>query len=115
MSCVILVSQRGAVSDTDIVGVLEASVELLVGGLTTAYSVAYDPASYPLLLTASRDLQTRKVDVSSDFNIDIVACPDGQDPLAVPPIRLRPPTSGVIGYSWQMSGLDGIIYVRLAV
>lgn len=115
MTCVILVGQRGAVEDADLIGVLEASIEIDSASLTTTYSVAYDPATYPLVNTGSRDEQTRKVDVSSDFAIDIVACPDGQTPTAVPPIRLRPPASGVIAYSWQMSGLDGIIYVRIPV
>ena len=113
MSCVILVSQRGAVTDTDTVGVLEASLELQSSGLTTSYQVVYDPAPYPMVFTGSRNQQQRNVDVSSDFAIDIVACPDGQDPAVLPPIRLRPPASGAIAYSWQMSGLDGVIYAKL--
>lgn len=113
MTCVVLISQRGAVTDTDTVGVLEASLEIASGSLTTSYSVIYDPPTYPLQLTGSRDEQQRKVDVMSDFAIDIVACPDGQDPAVLPPVRLRPPASGAIGYSWQMSGLDGILYAKL--
>jgi len=115
MSCVILVSQRGAVTNTDITGVLEASVELLSGGLTTSYLSVFDPSPYPMVFTGSRNEQQRKVDVSTDFAIDIVACPDGQNPDVLPPIRLRPPASGAIGYSWQMDGLDGVIYAKLPV
>jgi len=113
MTCVILVGQRGAVSDTDNVGMLEASIEVASGDLTTSYAVVYDPATYPLINTGSRDELHRKVDVSSDFAVDIVACPDGQAPASIPPIRLRPPSGGVIAYGWQMSGLDGVIYAKL--
>lgn len=113
MTCVILVSQRGAVTDGATTGVLEASFEIATGDLTTAYSVIYDPATYPAPSIPAARFQQRNVDVSSDFAIDIVACPDGAAPLALPPIRLRPPASGAIGYSWQMSGFDGIIYARL--
>ena len=113
MSCVILVSQQGAVTDSDIVGVLEGSVEFASSSLTTSYSVVYDPATYPLRLTGSYNENQRKVDVSSDFSVDLVACPDGQVPDSLPPIRLRPVSGGAIGYSWQMSGFDGVIWAKL--
>jgi hypothetical protein len=113
MTCVILISQRGSITDTDTVGVLEESLEIASSSLTTAYSSVWDPSPYPMAFTASRDQQQRKVDVSTDFSIDIVACPDGATPASLPPVRLRPPTGGAIGYSWQMSGLDGVIYAKL--
>lgn len=113
MSCVILVSQRGAIVGDETVGPLEGSVELLSGGLTTSYSVAFDPAPFPQRFSASIIGQRRNIEVSSDFAIDLVCCPDGADPTTFPPIRLRPPVGGAIGYSWQMAGTDGVLYAKL--
>jgi len=113
MSCVILISQRGAITDTDTTGVLEASLELLSAGLSPAYLSVFDPSPYPMIFTGSRNQQQRKVDVMTDFAVDLVACPDGQDPNVLPPVRLRPPSGSAVGYSWQMDGLDGVLYAKL--